>query len=577
MKRLLFIVLLFASGALLFSAGTLRAQTPNDVVFGAMHDELQRSMKKLQLEQLSRPYFISYRVVETNTQSVIAGFGSLMSSSANRGRYLSVSVRVGDYSLDNSNFLSIPFGNTGVATRMFGGTVLLPLDDNIDELRRQIWLATDGAYKKALEDLSGKRAALENKHRPDNVPDFTKGTPVSIVDSQPPVDFDRPAAEKLARQLSALFRQLAAIQTSRVHISAENVLERFIDSEGTTFTRRSGLVSLNASAETQAEDGTPMSDSYRIYCRSVQDLPTEASLNENVLAMANRLIQRRTAPVLEQYNGPVLFEGQAAAEVFARHFAEQLSGEPRLVSDNPQMLQAFRNQLPETAFLTKLGARVMPDFISVVDNPAASRENGEPLLGGYKVDEEGTAARETLVVENGILKTLLTSRAPVRGVLQSTGNLRGRSVGPSNLFVNASKSSSPEDVTKQFMGMLKSRGSEYGIVVRKLSNRALVQAYRVYADGHEEPIRKASIMGFNSSTFKELAAVSNQRNVYTEAFTPRRNSPFDYSPVQTTTLVSYVVPDLLFEDVTVDGPTEDTPKPPALPHPYFEKRQSSEK
>ncbi len=561
---------------LIFVGRLLSAQTVDDVAFRAMRDELQRSMKKLQLQQLQRPYFISYRVMETRHQEAAARFGSLMSSSDHRNRFLSVSVRVGDYALDNSNFFSIPFGNTGVATRMFGGTVQLPLDDNYDELRRQIWLATDGAYKKALEDYSGKRAALEDKHRPENVPDFTKGAPVSIVDFSGPVVFDRQEAEKIACQLSTLFRQFPAIQMSRTDISAENVLERLIDSEGTVLLRQSGIVSLHVTAETQAGDGTPMSDGYRIYSRSIEDLPSLDSLKENVRAMAALLTQRRDAKPLEQYNGPVLFEGQAAAELFARVFAEHLPAQPQLVSDNQQVLQSIRSQqgsATATPFLTKIGARVMPDFISVVDNPTANREDGQPLLGGYKADEEGTPARETLVIENGVLKTLLTSRSPVRGVPQSTGNLRGRGVGPSNLFVNASKSSSPAAMKQQMMDMVKSRGLDYGILVRKLSGHNLVEAVRMYADGREELICKGALEDFNSSNFKELAAVSNQRTVYTEEFTLRSSSPFDFNPIQTgPTLVSYVVPSFLFEDATLHGPTDSVSKPPVLPHPYFENK-----
>jgi hypothetical protein len=43
-------------------------------------------------------------------------------------------------------------------------------------------LATDGAYKKTLEDLSGKRAALQTKQRAENIPDFSKEKPVAILD-----------------------------------------------------------------------------------------------------------------------------------------------------------------------------------------------------------------------------------------------------------------------------------------------------------------------------------------------------------------------------------------------------------
>src|ERR1700691_50612 len=186
---------------------SLAGQAQEDVVFRAMHDEMQRSMHKLQLEALDKPYFISYRIVDNESKEVAATLGSVLSSTESRTRLLTVNVRVGDYSLDNSNFLSSPVGGTGVAVQMFAGTMQLPLDDNYNELRRQIWLATDGAYKKALEDLAGKRAALQNKNRPENIPDFRKPAHVSITDMAPRADVDLLKATQLVRETSAAFRQ----------------------------------------------------------------------------------------------------------------------------------------------------------------------------------------------------------------------------------------------------------------------------------------------------------------------------------------------------------------------------------
>ena len=138
----------------------------------AMHDELDRSMKQLQLENLEKPYFISYRVVDSDSTNVSASFGALDSSGQGHSRRLTVEVRVGSYQLDNTNFFSFNF-NQSAMVQVFNGTAELLLDDDYKELRRQIWLVTDATYKSAVEDLK-KRAALENKTDTDNTPDFTK-------------------------------------------------------------------------------------------------------------------------------------------------------------------------------------------------------------------------------------------------------------------------------------------------------------------------------------------------------------------------------------------------------------------
>ena len=556
-------------GGLLLASFRVYAQ--EDAVTRAMHEEMQRSMQKLQLEQLDKPYFISYRVVDSDSKEVSATLGSVLSRSESRTRFLTVSVRVGDYSLDNSNFLSLPFGGTGVV-QMFGGNMQLPLDDNYEELRRQIWLATDGAYKKALEDLSGKRAALQDKNRVENIPDFTKATPVSITDIAPRADVDLPNATKIVREASATFRQMPYIQTSQVELSSENKLERYLNSEGTTFTREAPRVTLRVSASTQAADGMPLSDFLAAYGYAMKDLPSESVLLTQIHKMGEQLSKLRNAPLEDRYDGPVLFEDQAAAELFARHFAELLPAQPNVIASNPQLLQSLRVQ-QSNGLLNKLHSRVLPDFLTVVDDPTATHAGDSILLGGYKIDEEGVPSKQTLVVQDGILKTVLTSRAPVRGVLESTGNLRERGVEASNLFVNSSKSSSPEELRKQLVGSAKSRGNAYGIVIRRLSANSVILAYRIYEDGHEELIRNAEISGVNSASFKEILAVSNQRIVYTEGTPLRNNSPFNLNPSSGgRPLISYVVPSLLFEDVTIEKPSGEVPKPPIASSPLAEKQ-----
>ncbi|HEV3040189.1 MAG TPA: metallopeptidase TldD-related protein [Candidatus Angelobacter sp.] len=572
---------------LLLAASALQAQ--DDVVFRAMQDELQRSTRKLKLEQLDRPYFISYKIIDTDSKSAAASFGSLISSSESRSRFLTVQVRVGDYALDSSNFLSLP-STAGVASRMFGGVMQLPLDDNYDELRRQIWLATDSAYKKALEDLSGKRAALQNKNRTDNIPDFSKEKPLTVSDLLPRAEVDLREAERLMQRLSSLFREMPSVQTSRVSFSAVNTLERFINSEGTSYTRRSPLISLQASAATQAADGMPLNDFVSTYGHSMKELLPEAAVASGIRELGERLSKLQSAPLEERYNGPVLFQDQAAAEIVAQVLAQKLPASPSMISDNPQMARAMAAR--ENSFLDKIEARVLPEFLSLVDDPTATQADDHTLLASYKVDEEGTAARKTLVVENGVLKTLLTSRGPVRGILQSTGNLRTRGVAPSNLFLVPQKASSPEEIKAQFIDLIKRRGKPYGVLVRRLENPTFAPAdqmqflsrlgqeekiapallaYRLYADGHEELVRNINL-SVSTQSFKDILAVSNTRIVYTAPFSAQGGSPFSFTPGSGSLLVSYVVPSaLLFEDVSAQKPTGEVAKPPASGHPFFAK------
>src|SRR5689334_13491278 len=119
--------------ALLSLAPALAAE---DVVMKAMRDELARSMKKLQLENLERPYFISYKLYDNDRTYAAATFGALNGRiETQRSRVAHVQVRVGDYNRDNGSFFSQSFGS-----RFATGNITLPVDDNYDEIRRQLWL-----------------------------------------------------------------------------------------------------------------------------------------------------------------------------------------------------------------------------------------------------------------------------------------------------------------------------------------------------------------------------------------------------------------------------------------------------
>jgi predicted Zn-dependent protease len=554
--------------ALVLASPLLRAE--EDAVSRAMHDEMQRSMQKLRLEQLDKPYFISYLVVDNESKEVAATLGSVLSSTESNTRSLMVVVRVGDYETDSGNYMSMLSGPEGLGTTMMAGTMQLPLDDNYNELRRKIWLTTDRAYKKALADLSGKRAALQNKNRTEKIADFSKASPVSITDLPPFAHLDLPNATRLVRETSALFRQTPSIQTSRVQLVMFNHQERYLNSEGSSFTRRQPRVSLRVTASAQAPDGMPLSDFVADYGYSLKDLPSASALLTQVRDLQAEIGQLQAAPVQDRYEGPVLFEGQAAVEVFSHHFADGLIAVPAPVSNNDQLEQAFRRQ--SNGMLDKVGLLVLPRFMDVVDDATVTHEKDSLLFGSYKVDEEGVEPGRTSLVEHGVLKTLLTSRAPVRGIAASTGNLRELGVAPSNLFVSSDTTSTPEELRKRLVESAKSEGDAYGIVVRRLSGKTATLAYRIYPDGHEELVRNADVSELTATNFKNISAVSDQRIVYTEVAPVKGALPFNLNVAAgVQPLVSYVVPSMLFPDVTIEKPSGESPKLTVIDNPLSEK------
>ena len=539
----------------------------------AMRDELARSMTELRLDTLPKPYFVAYRLDDVETAEAAATLGSLVRGRDSRTRHLRVELRVGDYEFDNTNFVGMGGGPAFSMLAGLRGGALLPLDDQYQEVRRQLWLATDGAYKRAVEQLAQKRAALQNQTRTEQLPDFAKEPPAVITDVVPAPPLDRAAAEALVRGLSAAFRAFPEVYSSGVSWSAGVARTRYLNSEGSAFTRSSPWLVLGIQASTQAVDGMPLGDAIAFYGGTPSDLPTRESLLDSVRALATRLTRLRQTPVAELYNGPVLFEGDAAAELFNELFAPRLVASRRPIAGNPMMEQFAARA--ETPFLDQIGGRVLPTFLSAVDNPTLTSFEGH-FIGGYHVDDDAVPARETRLVDHGILKTLLSTRVPVRGIAHSSGNRWGAGPVVSNLVVTVDSGASDQALRVDLLKRAAARGRGYAIVVRRLNatigdmgdddsdTPALhaAVAVKLFPDGHEEPIRNASVSGLTAASFKSIVAASQSRTVYTSPFHSVGGMNLQMASAGLGYAASYVMPSLLFEDVTVKGPNGDLPKPP---------------
>ena len=578
---------------ILFLSGPSWLQAQENVLMKAMRDELGRTMEKLQLEGLEKPYYVAYWVQESQNLRVSASLGGVLNRGGGTSRQLSIQVRVGDPSFDNTNFFDFGEMRSGVVwTR---GPISLPLRDDYRELRRQIWLATDGTYKQAVQRLAKKRAALQNKTRVEEVADFSQEEPVEFRGPQDPAELpDAAQVEATLKELSSLFKEAPHIYASSVRANVRRVTTYFVNSEGSSYVQGEPSAYIRALARTQASDGTELEDFVVSYGRSWEDLSSPTELAQRIRAMAAHLGRLRKAEIVDLYSGPVLFEGQAAAELVSQGLVPRLLGLRVPILDDPRTqlyMQRARNP-----FQDKLGARVLPRFLSVIDDPTANRHGEIPLLGGYQVDEEGVRSRENTVIQRGMLKTLLTTRNPVRGVPKSTGNRRNMGPAPSNLFVRARNGMTKEELKQELVSLVQERGLDYGIIVRRLGNPHLkfsrdrrpsfmmrgagggtriepaVLAYKVLPDGREELIRKVTLSGFSESSFRDIVAASETAVPYTTEYRPPDRmfaslDMFGTGGSSETPLMSLVTPSLLFEDLTLKRPTEDIPRPPVTPPP----------
>ena len=149
----------------------------SDNVIQAMTDEMNRAVKSLKLENLQKPYYLEYTMLDIQQVSLESSFGTITRKGGDKQRVLKVGVRVGDYKLDNSEFI----GRRGMFGAIMGGTRNMVIDDDYDALRHDIWLATDSAYKLAAEQLAEKQAYIKNQVKSSPIPDFSREKPIRMI------------------------------------------------------------------------------------------------------------------------------------------------------------------------------------------------------------------------------------------------------------------------------------------------------------------------------------------------------------------------------------------------------------
>ena len=574
-----------AALAISHAAAQRAAQAPpSDAMLRAMRDELARSIQQLRLDTLAKPYFIAYRVTESRGEGASARLGSLLGENAGReNRLMQVEVRVGDYKFDNTNY----FG-AGFMPSQFVGFDFLPIDDDYTEFRRHLWLATDKAYKQALEALSQKRAAMEARSNNDSLADFSHEAVTNTIDDVAQATANKQQMQALAKDLSAVFRDSPEMYTSSVGVSTNWSRVLYVNSEGTSYSRARPRASVNASASTQALDGTALSMNYSATAPSFAELPNRDSLMKGVKDLVSRLSEQRRLPVADAYDGPVLFEGEAAAELFNMLVANKLVGSRRPVSAQAfgaMMAQAGGNNEWEDL----IGATVLPRWMTVVDDPSLATLGGKPVES-YTVDEEGVATRATTIVDHGVLKTLLTGRTPVTGVEHSSGNHFGNGARPVHVIVKSDSTISHDDLRKKLLALAAAQGRTYGVVVTLITSgnaasadpqemimmmvsqqggRAPqiirgMRALKVYADGHEEPMRAADMTGLSATSFKEIVGTAARETSYSLGFAGGASPIFGAIGGGA---VNYQVPDLLFPSVSVRKPRANPPRLPFVDPP----------
>jgi TldD protein len=585
------------------AAGRAQAPSDNDHTLQAMRDEMARSKTRLELQipgsaQPQRPYFVEYRLLDLDVREVVAEFGALVSSKHVRNRFMDVEARIGDYKHDSSNFISDE-GFRG----FIGPTGSVGIDRDYNSLRQDLWIATDQAFKEAIESYSRKQAYLSSLARPSDIDDFAKAAPLQLIEPLVTPDWSDRNWEQEARETSATLRAFPQIYESRVTYYLVYATEYLLNSEGTEIRMNHSYAAIEAGMNTLADDGTQVNQMYAAYAQKPADLPSVDRVRKELNVRGTELMAMRAAQSAEDYTGPVLFEAQAAAPLLAQVLTPAINGARPPVSFTPVVDQLLTGLGGRSDWVGRMGARVLPTSVSLVDDPTAKEFHGTPLLGGYAVDDEGVRAQKVTIVRDGIVKELLMSRRPGPDSDQSNGHGRSAFLNDakptmSNLLFTSADTLSPADLKKKFLDDCRSEKLPYCLVVREMDNPSIsllhrddfsellasfaggagtgdrlpLVVYKIYPeDGREEMIRGSRIIGLNTRMLRSLGGIGNDDFVYN--YMQSQDSGFAgtalgaFGSAQNGLPASVVAPSLLIDDLEVRGARGEAKRLPLLPPP----------
>jgi predicted Zn-dependent protease len=445
--------------------------------------------------------------------------------------------------------------------RTFG---MLPLDNSVQEIQRRLWTYFDRAYKLSAEIYESKQSALQSKTQEDDIaglPDFTQGEKALIENPEISLKFDNQKLTQYSNDISAAFKSYKSLSGSWARINGYKANIYYSNSEGSKASYPASVLRLVIQAETQSASGE-IFELYRIYhALNETDLPTKDQVIQDVKVLAETLSALKDAPIFDDvYNGPVLFEGQAASEAVRKTMFyaknENLSATRKPVTGNTGMNPAMQNRVSADERIEK---KVSAEGLSVVAKPLMKSFNGVPLVGTYPIDMDGTVPPEsTILIENGILKNLLSGRSPTSKVKQPNGHVRlpfttlNPMVVPGVIEVDYKDAVSKEELKKKLLEMAREEGLEYALIVREMTPNMseLKRVYKVdVKTGEEKLIRSASFKGLTLNDLRKITGAGNQKIVLNTTAGEDIQHKFDFVNGCPAT---FITPDaFLFKDIEV--------------------------
>src|SRR5579862_5114721 len=543
-------------------------ETP--LILNAMETEIGRSVDAL--TKADPPiYFISYTVADRQFANVSGSNGALMTSTEDRERWLAVQTRTGTYQRDDTHKI----GDRPPSWTSPGTSATI--DDDTGVLRREIWRETDRQYRAAAQALIKVKTSqqVQVQTTEGGAPDFSREKPSNSVGQRVEIQVDRKPWEERVRQYTAAFSKSPAVLNSIATFTALGTNQYQVNSEGTKLAFGQVHYRLELYVQSKAPDGMDINRYANFDWLDTKDAPTDKVVFDRIQTMIAETEALDQAPLVEPYAGPALLTGRAAAVFFHEVFGHRAEGFRQKDINEGQ------------TFTSKVGEQILPDFISIKDDPTEAAFHGQMLLGNYAFDDEGVPGKNVSLVDHGVLKTFLMSRSPLVTIPESNGHGR-RQLGfvpvarQGNLIVSSSKTMTDAQLKAKLIELVKAQGKPFGLLIDDIAGgftftgRGQPQAfqvlplvvYKVFPDGRpDELVRGVDIVGTPLVSLTKIVATGDKPEIFN-----------GYCGAESGSVpVSAVAPAILISEMEVQKKQTSTDRPPILPPPTHDPESQGQK
>lgn len=501
------------------SYGKDAGKDAGEIIFKAMEDEMKRTKDSLHFANLPLPYFVDYKYINGNITYVSASLGGVHS--------------VRHLKNQSQGFINLSLGDKMTTSSMALDNIdmnfTFPNEIDYDMIRRGFWILSDRSYKMALNNMGAKVNMRKSNPLPEedvNIPEMLELPACEYIEESAVAPVDTALMIKYASELSAIFADYPRIFNSDVNFNAETKDIYRITSEGQKLRFALPELKLNINGNIKTCDGSSLYDQFEVYAKHTSELPSLEELKQRTRDFCELLVKKADAPVVKEfYVGPIMIEDESVVEAIS-HQVVQTSC---IASRDLQKGSSTSSMM--------LGKRIIDTKLSISQLADTPEYKGQKLLANYKVDVDGVAPKKSLpIIENGILKTLLTGRHPAIGAMESTGNNRFQFSSPASkctpgiIHVSIDKCIPQASMKSTFLKEAKKAGLDHAYIVKAPKD---CWKYLVRVDvntGEEEIVRVSEIPNPSRSALMHITAASKDEFV-------SNHSHYDYN-----TVISYIVP-----------------------------------